>query len=70
MGNGPEASDGRDAELDAASPPIMSRKNRLASAQHETELRAKIAAAVLAGDDAEAARLLAMLGRPPLRVVR
>jgi len=34
------------------------------------DLRSRVAAAVLAGDDVEAARLMALLGRPALRVVR
>ncbi|MFO0742368.1 MAG: hypothetical protein U0270_41220 [Labilithrix sp.] len=34
------------------------------------ELRKAIAAAVLAGDDAEAARLMGLLGKPRLRAIR
>ena len=63
-------------EREIASPPTplvaprYAQEERATAVCNETSLRQEIAAAIIAGDDARAAELQAMLVRPALRLVK
>ena len=50
--------------------PLDARSDVCKDGATDAELRAKVAAAVIAGDDVEAARLMALLGKPKPRMLR